>query len=159
MQIDKKMKKLKLSLVGILSLSLLSLGLLFNGPTLDTFANTDAANEACDALTSLGVECEATKTAEEVASGPVRAIINTFSIIVGAASVIMIIFGGFKFITSGGDAEKTKTARNTIIYAAIGLAVVVLAQFLVLFVFDAATELSSPPADETTFFYSVDKSA
>jgi hypothetical protein len=46
----------------------------------------------------------------------------------------MIIFGGFRFVTSGGDANATASARNTIIYAVIGLAVAAIAEVLVRFV-------------------------
>jgi cytochrome bd-type quinol oxidase subunit 2 len=123
------------------------------------FANSEAGKDACEALSGLGVDCTGSETPENAAAGPVRALINVFSIVVGAASVVMIIFGGFKFITSAGDADKTKSARNTIIYAAGGLAIVVLAQFIVLFVFDAATEISNPPAEETTYLRPVDKLA
>lgn len=66
--------------------------------------------------------------------------INIFSIIVGIIAVIMIIVGGFKYITSGGDSGNITSAKNTIIYAVIGLVVVALAQFLVQFVLDKATE-------------------
>lgn len=67
-------------------------------------------------------------------SGLVNQIINIFSIIVGIVAVIMIIVGGFKFITSGGDSTKVTSARNTIIYALIGLIIVALAQIIVKFV-------------------------
>ena len=63
-------------------------------------------------------------------------IVNIFSIVVGIVAVIMIIFGGFKYITSGGDSGNIQSAKNTIIYALIGLVVVALAQFLVQFVLD-----------------------
>jgi hypothetical protein len=65
--------------------------------------------------------------------------INLFSIIVGIVAVIMIIVGGFKYITSGGDSGNITSAKNTIIYAVIGLIIVALAQFLVQFVLDKAT--------------------
>ncbi|MGH7158298.1 MAG: Mbov_0395 family pilin-like conjugal transfer protein [Candidatus Saccharimonadales bacterium] len=65
--------------------------------------------------------------------------INIFSIIVGIIAVIMIIVGGFKYITSGGDSGNISSAKNTIIYAVIGLVIVALAQFLVQFVLDKAT--------------------
>ena len=71
----------------------------------------------------------------------VSTLINLFSLAVGAVSVVMIIFGGFKFITSGGNAEGTKAASKTIIYALVGLAVVVMAQFLVKFVFGRASRI------------------
>lgn len=61
-------------------------------------------------------------------------IINIFSLLVGFISVIMIIVGGFKYITSGGDSGNISSAKNTIIYALVGLAIVALAQFIVRFV-------------------------
>lgn len=65
--------------------------------------------------------------------------INIFSVVVGIIAVIMIIVGGFKYITSGGDSGNISSAKNTIIYAVIGLVIVALAQFLVQFVLDKAT--------------------
>ena len=65
--------------------------------------------------------------------------INIFSIIVGIVAVIMIIVGGFRYITSGGDSGNISSAKNTIIYAVIGLVIVALAQFLVQFVLDKAS--------------------
>lgn len=61
-------------------------------------------------------------------------IINTLSLIVGFAAVVMIIIGGFRFILSGGDSNSTTSARNTILYAVVGLIVVALAQVIVHFV-------------------------
>ena len=65
--------------------------------------------------------------------------VNIFSAIVGIISVIMIIFGGFKYITSGGDSNNVTSAKNTIIYAVIGLVVVAMAQFIVQFVLNKIT--------------------
>ncbi|MCU0667240.1 MAG: pilin [Patescibacteria group bacterium] len=64
----------------------------------------------------------------------VGTIIDFFSWLIGIASVIMIMVGGFKYVTSGGDSSKTKTAKDTILYAIIGLIIVVLAQSIVWFV-------------------------
>ena|SRR5690348_4830464 len=66
--------------------------------------------------------------------------INIFSVIVGIVAVIMIIVGGFKYITSGGDSGNVSSAKNTIIYAVIGLVVVALAQFFVQFVLNKVTQ-------------------
>jgi hypothetical protein len=60
--------------------------------------------------------------------------INILSVIVGIVAVVMIMVGGFKFITSGGDASNVASARSTILYAVIGLAVAATAQILVHFV-------------------------
>jgi hypothetical protein len=61
-------------------------------------------------------------------------IVNLLSIVVGVVAVIMIIFGGFRYITSGGDSGNVSTAKNTLIYAIVGLIIVALAQFIVHFV-------------------------
>lgn len=66
-------------------------------------------------------------------------IINIFSLVVGVIAVIMIILGGLKYITSGGDSGNIQSAKNTILYAVIGLVVVALAQFVVRFVLQKVT--------------------
>lgn len=63
-----------------------------------------------------------------------RTIINILSVIVGFVAVIMIIIGGVRYITSGGDSSNISAAKNTIIYAIIGLIIVALAQVIVHFV-------------------------
>ncbi len=68
----------------------------------------------------------------------IRAVVNILSYIIGAVAVIMIMVGGFKYITSGGSAEGVGNAKNTIIYALVGLAIAVLAQVLVQFVLGQA---------------------
>lgn len=69
----------------------------------------------------------------------IRLVINVFSLIVGVISVIMIIIGGLKYITSGGESGNITGAKNTILYAIIGLVVVALAQVIVKFVLSKAT--------------------
>lgn len=64
----------------------------------------------------------------------VKDIVNIFSVVVGIVAVVMIIIGGFKYVTSGGDSNKVTSAKNTILYAIIGLVIVAFAQFIVKFV-------------------------
>ena len=64
----------------------------------------------------------------------VSTILNIFSVVVGLIAVVMIIVAGFKYITSGGKDESVKGAKNTILYAIIGLVIVGLAQIIVQFV-------------------------
>lgn len=68
--------------------------------------------------------------------GVIKTIINILSLIVGIIAVIMIIIGGLKYITSSGDSNNITSAKNTILYAIIGLIIVALAQVIVLFVLD-----------------------
>src|SRR5690606_12035408 len=51
----------------------------------------------------------------------VKTIINVLLYTVGAVSIIMIIVGGFKYVTSGGDSTGVTSAKNTILYSVIGL--------------------------------------
>jgi cytochrome bd-type quinol oxidase subunit 2 len=67
-------------------------------------------------------------------NGTLKRIINIFSTVAGIASVIMIIIGGFRYITSGGDSGTVASAKRTVLYALIGLVVVGISQILVWFV-------------------------
>ncbi len=60
--------------------------------------------------------------------------INTVLIIIGAISVIMIIIGGLRYVLSGGDSAGIKGAKDTIIYALVGLVVSLLAYTIVSFI-------------------------
>lgn len=71
-----------------------------------------------------------------------KQVVNIFSVIVGIIAVIMIIFGGFKYITSGGDSGNVSGAKNTLIYAIVGLIIVALAQFIVHFVLKTASSVN-----------------
>lgn len=61
-------------------------------------------------------------------------VVNLFSLIIGVIAIIMIIYGGFRYITSGGASERVGNAKNTLIYAIVGLIIVALAQIIVHFV-------------------------
>lgn len=61
----------------------------------------------------------------------VKNIINGSLFFIGAIALVFVIWGGILFVTSGGDAEKTTKARNTLLYAIIGIVVVVLAYVIV----------------------------
>jgi hypothetical protein len=94
--------------------------------------NLDATNTQCDP------DAEA-DTANQKINDILKLVINLFSLVVGVVSVIMIIVGGLKYITSGGDSGNVTGAKNTILYAVIGLVVVALAQFIVRFVLSKVT--------------------
>jgi hypothetical protein len=83
---------------------------------------------------------------EDTLQAIAKKIVNIFSLIVGVAAVIMIIVGGFRYITSGGDSTKVGGAKNTLIYAIVGLIIVALAQAIVHFVLNNATTANNPGA-------------
>lgn len=64
----------------------------------------------------------------------VQTIIGILSFVIGVVAVIMIIVGGIKYVLSNGDASQVKSAKDTILYAVIGLIVALLAYAIVNFV-------------------------
>jgi hypothetical protein len=109
-------------------------GLMIAPTALAATSPSDAASQACAGVTAAaGGTCEVGKTSTD-ATALINTIIDLLSWVIGVIAVIMIIFGGFKFVTSAGDSGKVTSARSTIIYALIGLVVVALAQTIVKFV-------------------------
>jgi len=137
----------KFIVLGIAGLTLLAPVAL---PAVGGIASADITNEICKgadnaAGTSGGTStCTPTNgSGEGGLEGVAKKITNIFSIIVGAASVIMIIYGGFRYITSGGDSGKVGNAKNTLIYAIVGLVIVALAQLIVRYVLTQSTNAAS----------------
>lgn len=77
---------------------------------------------------------------------------NVALYVIGAISVIMLIWGGLRYILSGGDNKKITDAKNTILYAIIGLIIAVLAFAIVNFVLNAIGKVtgSEPTTSETS---------
>ena len=66
--------------------------------------------------------------------GILTKVANIFSLITGIIAVFMLIISGLRYVNSSGDPAKTASARSGIIYAAVGVAVAVVAQSVVRFV-------------------------
>ena len=67
-------------------------------------------------------------------TGVFRQITNTILYIVGIIAVIMLIIGGIRYVVSGGDSKKVTDAKNTVLYAIIGLIVCLLSYAIINFV-------------------------
>lgn len=107
------------------------------------YAQPDPTGSLCGGANNLQFgatgDCAETGEAQDTVNNLVTTIINIFSVIVGIVAVIMIIFGGFKYITSGGDSGNISGAKNTILFAIVGLIIVAMAQIIVRFVLARAT--------------------
>lgn len=110
------------------------------GMVLLVAAPVPEASAACE-----GAEC-VRRGANKVETGgsktntvnkAIKAVVNTLLFVLGAVAVIMIVIGGLKYTTSNGDQERIKSAKNTILYAVIGLVVAIMAYAIVDFVLDA----------------------
>lgn len=69
--------------------------------------------------------------------GVVSGWLNLFIYIIGAVAIIMLILGGLRYVLSGGDPKATQDAKNTIVYAIIGLVVAIAAYAFVNYVITA----------------------
>lgn len=77
---------------------------------------------------------------------------NILLYLIGAISVIMIIFGGFRYVTSGGKSENITAAKNTIMYAVIGIIIALLSYAIVNFVITALSTASGGGGGGATNF-------
>lgn len=94
----------------------------------------DAAGEICQGIgVASGDGCD---RGDEL-NNLVRNVINIFSVIIGVVAVIMIMVAGFKYITANGDSGNITSAKNTLIYAIVGLILAGLAQVIVQFVLES----------------------
>lgn len=82
-------------------------------------------------------------------SGVIKLVVNILSVLAGTLAVIMIILAGMKYITAAGDSSKITSAKNTLVYAIIGIVIVVLAQFIVQFVIGKTSSAVQCPAGKT----------
>jgi len=108
-------------------------------PALSASAQSNIETGICGGVTATGAEdC---KDADGTGlQGLVKNILNILSWVIGVVSVIMIIIGGFRYIISSGDSGQITSAKNTILYAIVGLVIVLFAQLIVRFVIGSATK-------------------
>jgi len=85
-------------------------------------------------------------------------LINSAFYILGALLLVMLLYGGFVWMTAMGDSEKTKKARQTITNAVIGLVIIAsayaLSNFIITEISRASlggnTGVSNNPPQQTT---------
>ncbi len=125
------LKTILISIVSLISFSLL--------PT-SVFA-VDVVSPICDGTNGINSSAvchdnNPSGTANPLfgPSGVLTTAISLLSFLLGIVSVLIIIVAAIKFIVSQGDPQKVTTARNTIIYAVVGIFVASIAQVIVAFV-------------------------
>lgn len=64
-------------------------------------------------------------------NGVIMKITNIVAAIAGVAAVIIIILSGLKFVLGAGDANEVAAARRSLIYALVGLLIIVAARFII----------------------------
>lgn len=120
----------------ILSL-FVAVGLFLFAPPVQVSAFDPVDNQVCrDGAASSSAACTSTSSSNPIAGpdGILLKITNIIAYLAGAAAVIIIVVAGLYFITANGDASKVASARSAVIYAVIGLVVIIAARALVIFV-------------------------
>jgi hypothetical protein len=129
---------IKKSLQSLLVVPILALGVSFALPALQpTVANAQTCTTDGSGGVASGADCARGAGQDDNLFGPdgiFRKITNVLLFIIGAISVIMLIIGGIRYVVSGGDSGAVTGAKNTILYAVIGIVVALLAYALVNFV-------------------------
>ena len=119
------MKKTLIALSLVLSFGLVAPAIL---PNNNQVAYADAKTQIQSGLKAAGGDTKDT-------SGTlITKVINVMLFIIGVLSVIMIVYGGILYVISAGDSGRVSKAKNTIMYAIVGLIVALLAYAIVNFV-------------------------
>ena len=107
-----------------------AVSLAYAGPALAVDCSTDLTLDN-------GAACGKPTNAREnlfAPNGIFATIANTLIFLVGAVAVIYLIIGGLRYVISNGDSKAVESAKNTILYAIVGIVVAVIAFALVQFV-------------------------
>lgn len=119
------MMKQFVTYIAVVAAVILGMGIM--SPTVGA---VDLVDNAC----SSGADTVLCQNQNETINTVAQPIIETILLILGVLAVIMIIVGGILYILSAGDPGKAKKAKDTILYAVIGLVVAMLAYAIVSFV-------------------------
>lgn len=116
-------------LLKILVVPVLMLGVSFAAPVIVS------AVDVCSGGNGSSLYCQNKSEGETKVKSTIGNVTNLLLMAVGAISIIMIVVGGILFALSNGDSSKVAKARNTVLYAAVGLMVALLASAIVNLVF------------------------
>ncbi len=99
-------------------------------------ASANILSDACQSAPS-SATCKSTSPNTNPLTGTDGTLYKVSMIVASVAAVaavIVIILSGFRYITSGGDTQKTAAAKNTLIGAIVGLVIIALAQAIIILV-------------------------
>ena len=125
------MKNIKTTLLGLLLL----VGIVAAPLATVNVASAAGKADACEGIAAIGGgnACN-NNAAGDALPAFIKDIINILLFLIGAIAVIMIIIGGIRYVTSNGDQGQVTGAKNTILYAIVGLVVAIMAYAIVNFV-------------------------
>jgi hypothetical protein len=98
------------------------------------YSSVFATDDVCESSASAEIKEAAGCSGSGNLTTGITNILNAIIGVIGLVAVIFIIIGGVNYMTSNGDPQKTKKAKDTILYATIGLIICALAFAIVNFV-------------------------
>jgi len=104
-----------------------------------SMAWSPSTNVNCSGQAASSAFCTDVKNKKDPISGSdgnglLIKVTNLIALIAGVTAVIIIILAGLRFVTSGGGSEDVAGARRTIIYALVGVVVIILARTLIIYI-------------------------
>lgn len=139
-------KKFNLALVILSMIMAIVIG--FSIPVFAQNSNDASAKDAvCESLGQAS-SAECGSSGGDI-DNILRTVLNILSFVAGVIAVIMIIIAGVRFITSQGDSSSVAGARQTVIYAIVGVVIVLISQVIVRFVLTEATDLGASGNEES----------
>ena len=128
-------KSIKTMFAGLLAIPVLLLGSSLFVPAIQTQPVSAAADDGIqDGADSAATEDQQTELFGD--DGIFKIITNAALFVIGAVSVLMLIYGGIRYTISVGDTAAVTAAKNTILYAIVGIVVALLAAAIVNFVLE-----------------------
>ncbi len=121
-------KTIKATVLGLLMVPMMVLSIA------TTVGASDASEQMKNGAGQVNTGSTCLFTSSDCADGIITKGINTALFVIGALAVIMLIYGGIRYTISAGDSKQVEAAKNTILYAIIGIIVALLAGAIVNFV-------------------------
>src|SRR4051812_13203604 len=115
------MKQILLNIMVALAVTALPAGVLSGTAYAACGSNSSAKGQVLRGISETGSNCN-----DSGVTDVIHAAVLILSFAAGIIAVIMVIVAGFKYMTSGGDSGKVANAKNTLIYALVGIAIAAL---------------------------------
>jgi hypothetical protein len=135
-------KPINFVLAGMLAVPILALSACLFAPVAQKVSASNATNAISNGANNAIATGQTTTDINDV----FLTITNSLLFLIGAVSVVMLVYGGFRYTTSGGDSSAITAAKNTILYAVVGIVVAIAAYAIVNFVIIQFTGSGTTPA-------------
>lgn len=128
----KVLQIIKKAALGLMLVAGLALPVALQTGSVADAASTNVKNQVCSGVTGAG--SPQTCGDKNQLGKFIQSAVNILLFVIGAVAVVMVVIGGIRYVTSGGDQSQVTGAKNTILYAVVGIVVAAMAYAIVNFV-------------------------